>query len=316
MLFILKRVLAAIPVIIMTSVIIFLLMRLLPGDPIMMIAGEAQSDTSPEVIAQLRQQYGLDRPLYVQYVAWVERALSGDFGYSVYNRQPVLDVVLPRILPTLQIGLMAWVLAVLISVPLGAYSAVRLNSWTDWVGTVFSMIGAAMPYFLAGGLLIYLVALRWGLLPASGYVSPFADPLESLRTTILPALTLTFALTAVLTRQSRSSFAEVLNYPYIRTARAKGLSERGVVVKHAFRNAMLPIATILGLQLGTMFSGAVVTETVFAIPGMGRLLVNAILSRDYAVVQAVVLFITMAVVFANLLVDLAYGLLDPRTRQG
>jgi peptide/nickel transport system permease protein len=313
--FVIKRVLAAIPVVFLTSVIIFSLMRLLPGDPITVMAGQSQSDASPELLQQLRHQYGFDRPVYVQYGLWVQRALSGDLGYSVYNRLPVWDVLRPRILPTAQIGLTAWILAILVSLPLGAYTAVRMNSWVDWLGTALALIGAAMPYFLTGGLFIYFVAMRGGMLPASGFVSPFVDFWQSIRTTILPALTLTFALIAVLTRQARSSFAETMQLAYIRTARAKGLGEGAVVFRHAAQNAILPVVTILGLQLGSLFSGAVVTETVFAVPGVGRLLVDAILSRDYAVVQAVVLFITLAVVLANLLVDIAYGLLDPRIKQ-
>jgi peptide/nickel transport system permease protein len=173
-----------------------------------------------------------------------------------------------------------------------------------------------MPYFLTGGLLIYLVAMRWRLLPASGYVSPFVDPLHSVRTTILPALTLALWLASTITRQTRASFIDVLQHTYIRTARAKGLGEGSVVLGHAFKNAMLPVVTILGIQLGALFSGAVITETIFAVPGVGRLMVDSILSRDYPIVQAVVLFITGVVVLTNLLVDLAYGALDPRIRRG
>jgi peptide/nickel transport system permease protein len=180
---------------------------------------------------------------------------------------------------------------------------------------VGSLIGAAMPYFLTGGLLIYVVAMRWRLLPASGYVSPFVDPLRSVQTTILPALTLALWLASTITRQTRASFIDVLRQAYIRTARAKGLDERAVVLGHAFKNAMLPVVTILGVQLGGVFSGAVITETVFAVPGVGRLMVDSILSRDYPMVQAVVLLITGAVVLANLLVDVAYGMVDPRTRR-
>jgi peptide/nickel transport system permease protein len=181
---------------------------------------------------------------------------------------------------------------------------------------VSALIGAAMPYFLVGGLLIYFVALEWRLLPASGFVSPFTDLWASVRTSILPAVSLSFGLAAVLVRQSRSSFIDVLQHAYIKTARAKGLSEDKVILRHAFKNAMLPVVTIMGIQLATLFSGSIVIETIFAVPGIGRLLVNSILGRDYPVVQAVVLFITLTVVFANLAVDIAYGFLDPRTRQG
>jgi peptide/nickel transport system permease protein len=315
-LYLLRRLLAALPVVFLTSVIVFLLMRLLPGDPIALMLSEAQAEVSSETVEGLRAQHGLDLPLYAQYLAWVGRGLSGDFGRSILSRQPVWDVLAPRILPTLQIGLSAWILAILVAVPLGAVTAREPGSWKDWLGTIGALVGAAMPYFLVGGLLIWLVALRWGLLPASGYVPLHEDVWASIRSCILPTLTLSLGLAAVIARQARSSFAEVLRFAYIMTARAKGLAEGKVMSRHAFRNAMLPVVTILGIQLGTLFSGAVVTETIFAVPGVGRLLVDSILSRDYPVVQAVVLFITMAVVLSSLLVDIAYGVLDPRTRQG
>ncbi len=313
--YIAQRLLATIPVVFLTSIILFLLMRLLPGDPVLMIVYQAGADVSNEAVQQMRRQYGLDQPIYVQYLAWVGKLLSGDLGRSIISRQPAWDVLVPRILPTAQIGLTAWVLATLIAVPVGIVSAIQQRTWRDWLGTIGSLVGAAMPYFLTGGLLIYVVAMRWRLLPASGYVSPFVDPLDSVKTTILPALTLALWLASTLTRQTRASFIDVLQHTYIRTARAKGLGEGGVVLGHAFKNAILPVVTILGIQLGALFSGAVITETIFAVPGVGRLMVDSILSRDYPIVQAVVLFITAAVVLANLLVDVAYGALDPRIRR-
>ena len=309
-----RRLLATVPVLFLTSVIVFLLMRLLPGDPVLMIVYQAGADVGNEAVQQMRRQFGLDQPLYLQYLAWVGKVLSGDLGRSIISRQPAWDVLVPRILPTAQIGLTAWVLAMLIAVPAGIVSATAQRTWKDWLGTVGSLMGAAMPYFLTGGLLIYVVAMRWRWLPASGYVSPFVDPVHSVRTTILPALTLALWLASTITRQTRASFIEVLQHTYIRTARAKGLGEGGVILGHAFKNAMLPVVTILGIQLGALFSGAVITETIFAVPGVGRLMVDSILSRDYPIVQAVVLFITAVVVLTNLLVDLAYGALDPRIR--
>jgi len=315
-LYLVRRLLAALPVLFLTSVIVFLLMRLMPGDPIALMLSEAQAEVSAETLQELRAQHGLTMPIYEQYLTWAGRSLSGDFGRSIQSRQPVWDVLAPRILPTLQIGLSAWILAILVAVPLGAITAREPGSWKDWIATVLALAGVAMPYFLVGGLLIWLFALRWGLLPASGYVPFYEDVWGSIRSTILPTLTLSLGLAAVIARQARSSFHEVLRFAYIMTARAKGLPEGQVMTRHAFQNAMLPVVTILGIQLGTLFSGAVVTETIFAVPGVGRLLVDSILSRDYPVVQAVVLFITMAVVLSNLLVDIAYGVLDPRTRQG
>jgi peptide/nickel transport system permease protein len=313
--YIAQRLLATIPVVVLTSIIVFLLMRLLPGDPVLMIVYQAGTDISNEAVQQMRRQYGLDQPIYRQYVAWLGKVLTGDLGRSIISRQPAWDVLTPRILPTAQIGLSAWVLAMLIAVPAGIVSATEQRTWKDWLGTIGSLVGAAMPYFLTGGLLIYLIAMRWRLLPASGYVSPFVDPLDSVRTTILPALTLALWLASTITRQTRASFIDVLQHTYIRTARAKGLGEGSVVLGHAFKNAMLPVVTILGIQLGALFSGAVITETIFAVPGVGRLMVDSILSRDYPIVQAVVLFITAVVVVTNLLVDLTYGALDPRIRR-
>jgi peptide/nickel transport system permease protein len=313
--YIVQRLFATIPVILLTSIIVFLLMRLLPGDPVLMIVYQASADVSNEAVQQMRRQYGLDQAIHLQYLAWIGKLLSGDLGRSIISRQPAWDVLVPRILPTAQIGLTAWALAILVAVPVGIVSAAEQSTWKDWLGTIGSLVGAAMPYFLTGGVLIYFVAIRWRMLPASGYVSPFIDPVHSVKTTILPALTLALWLASTITRQTRASFIDVLHHAYIRTARAKGLSEGGVILGHAFKNAMLPVVTILGIQLGALFSGAVITETIFAVPGVGRLMVDSILSRDYPMVQAVVLFITMAVVLANLLVDLAYGVLDPRIRK-
>ncbi len=310
--FIIRRIVATVPVLIMVSLIVFFLMRLLPGDVIDLIVGQAQVEVSEETIAELRSQYGIDKPVYVQYYTWMSRILVGDFGLSFRSRQPVIDIIAPRLLPTLQIGLTALVLSSLIAIPLGAISAARPNSLCDRIAAFGTFIGASMPYFLVGGLLIYFVALRLGLLPPSGFVSPSVDITDSIKHTIMPAVTLALSLTAILIRQARASFSDVLQHPYIRTARAKGLSETRVIIQHAMKNALLPIVTILGLQLGVIFSGAVVTETVFAVPGIGRLLVDSILGRDYPIVQALVLLIAVAVVLATLLVDIIYGVLDPR----
>ena len=311
----LARVLATIPVVVLTSIIVFALMRMLPGDPITVLIGQAHVDVGEQQLAQMRKDLGLDQPIPIQYLHWVKRAVSGDFGRSVQSRQPVWDVLRPRILPTVQIGLTAWLLALVVGIPIGIATATAQNTWKDWAGSVGALIGAAMPYFLVGGLLIYFVALKWRLLPASGFVSPFVDFGASVRTTILPALTLALGLAAVITRQTRASFIDVMQRAFIKTARAKGLTEQRVVSRHAFKNAMLPVVTILGIQLATVFSGAVITETIFAVPGIGRLLVDSILSRDYPVVQAAVLFISLMVVAANLAVDILYGLLDPRIRE-
>ena len=313
--FTIRRLFATVPVLFLTSVIVFLLMRLLPSDPIELLVERAFTEVSDELIATLRAKHGLDRPLYTQYFIWLGNLLEGDLGWSYLNNQPVWDIIRPRILPTVQIGLLGLGFAALIAIPVGVFAAMNPRSWKDWISTAGALIGAAMPYFLTGGLLIYLVALHLRWLPASGYVPLFDDPVGSLRSSILPALTLSFVLAAVIMRQTRSSFVEVLQHAYIRTARAKGLAMRAVIAAHAFKNAILPVVTVLGIELGSVFSGAIITETIFAIPGIGRLLVDSILARDYSTIQAVVLFITFAVVLANLLVDLAYGWLDPRIRR-
>ena len=311
--FVVRRTLAAIPVLFLVSVIVFVLMRMLPGDVIDLIVGQAQTEVSQETIDQLRKEHGLDQPVYVQYAKWMGHILVGDFGNSIRNQRPVLDIIWPRLLPTLQIGLIAVAFSTLIAVPLGALSATRPNSIWAKIGSAGTYIGVSTPYFLAGGLLIYFVSLRAGLLPPSGYVAPTEDFVESLRRTIMPAITLSLSLIAVLLRQSRASFSDVMKLPYIRTAYAKGLSEATVLLQHALKNAILPVVTIIGLQVGMVFSGAVVTEMVFAVPGVGRLLVDSILGRDYPIVQALVLLIAVAVVVSTLVVDVIYGVLDPRS---
>jgi peptide/nickel transport system permease protein len=312
--FIIKRIISTIPVLLITSIIIFSIMRLLPGDPVLIVMGGAQSDISEEQLDEARKEYGFDKPIYIQYIIWLKNAFQGDLGRSIHTRQDVIAIVTSRLLPTIHIALTAWIIAILIAIPLGAYTAQKQNEWPDWIGTIMTLTGAAMPYFLIGGLLIYFFSLRLGWLPASGYVPLSENFSQSMSSTILPSITLALGLTAVTARQARSSFIEVMNNDFIRTARAKGLSETMVVLAHAFRNAMLPVVTIVGLQLGMLFGGTVVTETVFAIPGVGRLLIDSILGRDYSVVQAVVLYITFTVISANLIVDICYGILDPRSR--
>jgi peptide/nickel transport system permease protein len=312
--YLLKRLLATLPVLFLTSMVIFGLMRLLPGDPVMVIVGQTQAQMSAETLDEIRREHGLDRPLVVQYITWLGNVFTGDLGRSIQARQPVWDILRSRLLPTIQIGLMAWVLAIIIAVPIAIISATKPGSWQDNLGTIGALLGAAMPYFLLGGALIYFVGLRLKWLPASGYVPPGEDPVQSLRHSILPAVTLGVGLTAIIMRQARSSLLEILRLTYITAARAKGLGERRVILQHALKNAMLPVVTILGILLGNVLAGAVITETIFGIPGIGRLLVDSIYSRDYPVVQAIVLMIGAVVILSNLLVDVIYGYLDPRIR--
>jgi peptide/nickel transport system permease protein len=312
--YIVGRLLAAIPVIFVVALTVFVLGHLLPGDPITFIIGESQSAFSPEQIAAIRHDYGLDQPLYVQFAIWLGKALTGDFGRSFQSHQPVLAIIIPRMLPTAQIAIETWILATIIGLGVGVMSAVAPNTWKDWFGTLAALFGAAIPFFLTASLLMFIFALHLRWFPASGYVPIYVDPIASLRSTFLPAVVLCLGLAATLTRQTRSSLIEVLQQPYVTTARSKGLAEQLVLGRHALKNAMFPVLTVMGIQVGHIFGGAVITETIFAIPGMGRLMVDSVSSREYLVLQALVLIAGTTVVLANIAVDVLYGVLDPRIR--
>ena len=308
---VLKRLLATIPVLLLVTAGVFALLHLTPGDPIDAMMAESVDATVKE---SLRRELGLDRPLPVQYAAWMARLLRGDLGRSIRNGEPVVDNVGRRIRPSLQLAAMAMTVSLLIAFPLGIVSAVRRNRAPDRVGTTFALLGICIPNFLLALLLIFLfgVTLRW--LPISGYTDPLEDVVDGLRSLALPAITLGLALAAVVTRTLRSSMLETLAEDYVRTARAKGLSEARVVRRHVLRNALIPVVTVLGLQLGTLVGGAVITEYVFALPGVGRLVVDAVFARDYPLVQGVVLLIALAFIVCNLVVDVLYGWIDPRIR--
>ena len=308
---VLKRLLATIPVLLLVTAGVFALLHLTPGDPIDAMMAESVDATVKE---SLRRELGVDRPLPVQYAAWMARLLRGDLGRSIRNGEPVVDNVGRRIRPSLQLAAMAMTVSLLIAFPLGIVSAVRRNRAPDRVGTTFALFGICMPNFLLALLLIFLfgVTLRW--LPISGYTDPLEDVVDGLRSLALPAITLGLALAAVVTRTLRSSMLETLAEDYVRTARAKGLSEARVVRRHVLRNALIPVVTVLGLQLGTLVGGAVITEYVFALPGVGRLVVDAVFARDYPLVQDVVLLIALAFIVCNLVVDVLYGWIDPRIR--
>jgi peptide/nickel transport system permease protein len=310
-LLILRRLIATIPVLLLVSAGVFALIHLTPGDPIDAMMAESVDDT---VKRELRRDLGLDRPLYLQYATWMGRLLQGDLGHSIRNREPVIENVGRRIKPSLQLAGLAMAISLLVATPIGILSAARRNSALDRVGTSFALFGICMPNFLIALLLIFLfgVTLRW--LPISGYVDPMEEPWDGLRSLALPAITLGLALAAVITRTLRSSMLEALSEDYIRTARAKGLSEGAVIRTHALKNALIPVVTVLGLQLGTLIGGAVITEYVFALPGVGRLVVDAVFARDYPLVQGVVLLIAVGFILSNLLVDLLYGWIDPRIR--
>jgi len=309
--FVLHRLAATIPVLLLVTAGVFTLIHLTPGDPIDAMMAESVDASVKE---RLRRDLGLDRPLYVQYAAWMGRLVQGDLGRSIRNQEPVIENVSRRIRPSLQLAALAMLVSLVVALPLGVVSAAKRNTPIDGAGTTFALFGICMPNFLLALLLIFLfgVHLRW--LPISGYVDPLEEPLAGLRSLALPAVTLGLALAAVVTRTLRSSMLEALAEDYVRTARAKGLSERAVVVGHALRNALIPVVTVIGLQLGTLIGGAVITEYVFALPGVGRLVVDAVFARDYPLVQGVVLLIAGGFIASNLLVDLLYGWIDPRIR--
>ena len=308
---VLRRLAATVPVLLLVTAGVFALLHLTPGDPVDAMMAESADATAK---ASLRAELGLDRPLAVQYLTWMGRLLRGDLGHSIRNGEPVVENVGRRIRPSLQLAGLAMAVSLLIAVPVGIASAVRRNTSVDRLGTTFALFGICMPNFLLALLLIFLfgVTLRW--LPISGYVDPAEELVDGLRSLALPAATLGLALAAVVTRTLRSSMLEALTEDYVRTARAKGLSEWRVMRGHVLRNALIPVVTVLGLQLGTLIGGAVITEYVFALPGVGRLVVDAVFARDYPLVQGVVLLIAVGFIVSNLIVDLLYGLIDPRLR--
>ncbi len=306
-----KRLLQLIPTLFFVSVIIFSLQQLLPGDPALVMAGE---ERDPAVLEQIRKQYRLDQPVPIQYVYWVKGVLSGDLGESMRLKEPVLRLILQKFPVTLQLALMAIVVSLTVGVTAGVISAVRKNTKIDYGVNLVALWGISTPNFWLGIMLIFCFSVWLGWLPASGYVSPFEDFWLSLQTTILPAFVLGNSFAAVLMRHTRSAMLQAMTSDYVRTARAKGLAERVVVVKHALRNALTPVITLGALELGTLLSGAVLTEQVFSIPGFGKLIVDSVFNRDYAVVQGVTLVTATTYILLNLLADIAYVLVNPRLR--
>lgn len=306
-----KRVLQLIPTLFFVSVIIFSLQQLLPGDPALVMAGE---ERDPAVLEQIRQQYRLDQPIPIQYVYWIKGVLSGDLGESMRLKEPVLRLIMQKFPVTLQLALMAIVVSLAVGVTAGVISAIKKNTKIDYAVNLVALWGLSTPNFWLGIMLIFLFSVWLGWLPASGYVSPFEDFWLSLQTTVLPAFVLGNSFAAVLMRHTRSAMLQAMTSDYVRTARAKGLAERIVVVKHALRNALTPVITLGALELGTLLSGAVLTEQVFSIPGFGKLIVDSVFNRDYAVVQGVTLVTATTYILLNLLADIAYVLVNPRLR--
>jgi len=311
LLFILRRILISIPTLILVSIFVFALQKLLPGDPILVMAGE---DRDPEVIAMLRERYRMNEPIVMQYFYWAADVLRGDLGTSLRTNEPVLSLIASKLPVTIQLAIMSMLFAILIGIPAGILSAARKGTWVDWLANIIALSGLSIPNFWLGIMLILLVSVNLGWLPASGYESFFVDPWKSLQTMIMPAFVLGTALAATLMRHTRSAMLGVLQADYVRTARAKGLRGRIVILKHAFRNAVLPVVTLTALLFGELLAGAVLTEQIFTIPGFGKLIVDAVFNRDYAVVQGVVLCTAVGFILMNLIADVLYVILNPRLR--
>ena len=310
--YIAKRTVYIIPVILLLTVFIFSMTHLLPGDPADVILGGEEGVDDPVVRAALMKELGLDKPIPVQYFLWLWRALHGDFGKSVYSGAKVFTLIMQRFPATLMLAIVAMIISLIVALPAGIIAAVKRQTAADYAAMIFALLGISMPGFWLGIMLILFFALWLGWLPSMGYVSPFEDLVGSIRHIILPAAAMGLRLAGSLTRMTRSSMLDELNQDYVRTARAKGLSERVVVLGHALKNALIPTVTALGLQFGYMLGSAIVIEMVFGWPGIGQLLVEAILTRDYLVVQAAVLFIAIAFLLVNLFVDFLYTWLNPR----
>jgi peptide/nickel transport system permease protein len=309
--FLLRRLALVLPTLFFVTLLVFGLQQLLPGDAALALAGE---ERDPTVVAFLRQKYHLDEPLPVRYGLWLKGVLAGDLGESIRIKRPVRDLVLEKLPVTAELAALAIVIALSIGLPMGILAAVKSNSAVDYAATMTALWGRSIPNFWLGILLILLFSVELGLLPASGFVSPVESPSRNLATLIMPAFVLGNGIAAVMMRHTRSAMLEVLSADYVRTARAKGLSEARVVLHHALRNALMPVITLGALEFGELLSGAVLTEQVFTIPGFGKLIVDAVFNRDYAVVQGVVLCTALTFILLNLAADLAYALVNPRLR--
>jgi peptide/nickel transport system permease protein len=309
--FLLQRAAISAVTLVVISLVVFTGVRMIPGDPARVMAGTEADEAG---LADIREKYGLNDPIPVQYLRWMRLALTGDLGESIRTRESVVRTVGRKLPITLELACLSLIIALGIAIPVGVLSAVRRNSAWDFLANGASLCGLSIPSFWLGIMLILFFSVRLGLLPASGFVPLWEDPVANLKRMIMPAFVLGTALTAVLMRQTRNSMIEILSADYIRTAYSKGLAGRAVVFRHAIRNGLIPVVTILGLQMGALMGGAVVTEQIFVVPGFGRLIVEAVFTRDYPLVQGVVLITASSYVLINLLVDVSYTILDPRIR--
>jgi peptide/nickel transport system permease protein len=316
--YIIRRLFIAVFVLVIVTLIVFFVMRLLPGDPLIIFMGRSAgiSSMSPEQLEYLRVQYGLDKPLMVQYVTWLAGIFQGDLGKSIYYHEDVGRLLRDRFPVTLHLGLSAYILSSIGGIVLGGLAAIRRGTWIDTLTTTLANIGITIPVFWLGYMMILLFGLKLHWLPIAGYTSPLDDFWLSTKQAIMPIICLAITGLAYIARQMRSSMLEVIRQDYIRTAWSKGLSERVVINKHALKNSLIPVITLLGIGIGMVFGGSVLVETVFAIPGIGRLLVQSVFAQDYVVVQSGTLIIATIIILSNLLVDIGYGWLDPRIRYG
>jgi peptide/nickel transport system permease protein len=309
--FLLRRAGQSLVTLVLATIVVFFGIRALPGDPALALAGE---ERDPAALAEVRAQYGLDQPILVQYWRWVTEVARGNLGESLRTGISVSETILTRVPVTLELALLSLLVAIVFGVGAGVVAAVRRGSWMEWLANLAALFGLSVPSFWLGIMLILVFAIILGWLPASGYVSPLSDPVGNLQRMLLPSLVLGAQFAAVLMRQTRSAMLQSLGADYVRTARAKGLSERQVVFGHALRNSLITVLTLIGLRLGLLISGAIITEQVFVIPGFGRLLVEAVFTRDYPIIQGVALVSAAAYILANLAVDLLYSVANPRIR--
>ena len=316
--YILRRLIQAAIVLVMVTLIVFFIMRLLPGDPILVYVGQQSSVQAmpPEQIAALRAQYGLDENLAIQYIKWITGIFRGDFGSSIFYHEEVSKLLAERLPKTIYIGAVSLVFGAITGLLVGLWAGVKRGKWPDRIITPLTYIGITIPVFWLGILMIYLFAMKLHWLPVSGYTSPFVDFIKSTRQLVMPVICSSLFAVAANARQMRSSMLEVISQDYIRTAWAKGLTERRIIIRHALKNSLIPVITLMGMGVGMIFGGSVLVETVFAIPGVGRLMVSSIFGQDYVVVQGITFVISVSILVINLLVDISYGWFDPRIKYG
>jgi peptide/nickel transport system permease protein len=316
--YIIRRLLQALVVLVIVTLVVFFIMRLLPGDPLLIyLAQNANIEAMPpEMLDTMRHQYGLDKPVMVQYLNWMKNIFRGDFGESIFYHHAVGSLMLERFPVTVHLGILALLTSAILGIIAGLLAAVRRGKWLDRIVTPLTYIGITIPVFWLGILLIYLFGLKLHWLPIAGYTSPLDNFWQSSRQVVMPVICLAVFGLASNARQMRSAMLEVIRQDYVRTAWSKGLSERVIIIKHALKNSLIPVITLMGIGVGIIFGGSVLVETVFAIPGVGRLLVGSIFAQDYVVVQAITLVIALIILVVNLIVDISYGWLDPRIRYG